>query len=278
MFRLILPALLLLARGGNAQESASTLSDVQNALSSAGIVPDVIPSFNPTAFLDVTYTVASSQQRLSVTPGINLTVPEVVNEPQFFLTSHDPSVAQKTFVLAMVDPDAPTPQNRSLAEIRHVLVPSLRISGNSANKAQLVNSTPAISEYLSPGPPPGSGPHRYTLLLFVQPDGFLDAAAALVNSSTPITNFNISSFASQTGLGAPIAGNFFLTGPDTSTNTTTSGNSTSGSSGSGSAASTSSGARPSASSNGALTPGAGIEDLLVMLLTALLMALRSGNI
>ena len=62
----------------------------------------------------------------------------------------------------MVDPDAPTPQNRSLGEIRH-LVASLAVANGAdvAAGAPLTNNTPAVSDYISPGPPPGSDPHRY---------------------------------------------------------------------------------------------------------------------
>ena len=62
----------------------------------------------------------------------------------------------------------------------------------------------------------------YILLLFVQPDNFTSIAPMFVNSSTPISNFNISLFASETGLGDPVAGNFFFTGPDNTSASATS--------------------------------------------------------
>ncbi|KAI0058827.1 PEBP-like protein [Artomyces pyxidatus] len=198
------------ASGSTATEPS--VQDAQTALNQAGIAPDVVPTFSPTSILDVVYNDPTTNQAIVVEPGKNLTVAQTVNEPQFFLTSNDSSVASKTFLLAFVDPDAPTPQNRSLSDIRHVLAPNLHISG-TANRALLVNSTPAITDYLAPGPPPGSGPHRYTVLLFVQPDNFSSAAAGLVDQSTPRTNFNLTTFAQKTGLGDPIAGTFFLTGP-----------------------------------------------------------------
>ncbi|KAI0042732.1 hypothetical protein FA95DRAFT_1575542 [Auriscalpium vulgare] len=61
--------------------------------------------------------------------------------------------AYKTFFLTMVEPDAPTPQNRSLGEVRHIIAPDV--------SALLVNATPAITEYLSPDPPAGSYAHCY---------------------------------------------------------------------------------------------------------------------
>ena len=61
----------------------------------------------------------------------------------------------------MVDPDAPTPQNRSLGEVRHLVAPLVVATGaDLASGAALTNTTPAVSDYVSPGPPPGSDPHR----------------------------------------------------------------------------------------------------------------------
>ena len=62
--------------------------------------------------------------------------------------------------------------------------------------------------------------YSYVVLLFTQPPNFDTTASALVNATTPRTNFNISTFGQAVGLGSPIAGTFFLTGPSNSTNTT----------------------------------------------------------
>ena len=57
--------------------------------------------------------------------------------------------------------------------------------------------------------------YSYVLLLYPQPENFtVDSIAPLVNASSPITLFNISEFAEATGLGLPVAGTYFLTGPD----------------------------------------------------------------
>jgi hypothetical protein len=54
----------------------------------------------------------------------------------------------------------------------------------------------------------------YVFLLFEQPSGFDEKAAAFVNSTTPISKFNISAFAAEVGLGNPLGGTFMLVGPD----------------------------------------------------------------
>lgn len=55
---------------------------------------------------------------------------------------------------------------------------------------------------------------RYVFLLFSQPDGF--DTETMVDSSTSRTNFNLSAFAADVGLGNPVGGTFILVGPDTS--------------------------------------------------------------
>jgi len=64
------------------------------------------------------------------------------------------------FVVAAVDPDAPTPQSPTLSQIRHFL------GGDFVANSSFIlsNSTAAISEWVQPAPPAGSDAHRYGLL------------------------------------------------------------------------------------------------------------------
>jgi hypothetical protein len=60
-------------------------------------------------------------------------------------------------------------------------------------------------------------------MVFIQPDGFVDAATPIIaNTSTP-RNFDLSSFIEATALGEPIAATFFLTGNDAQPQHTTAG-------------------------------------------------------
>ncbi|KAI0750957.1 phosphatidylethanolamine-binding protein [Daedaleopsis nitida] len=208
----------------------TTIPEVAQAFNDAKIVPDVLSSFNPAGLLTVIFTDNTTNTNVSVTPGLNLTREQNALRPTVLFTSNMTTFAAQTFVLAMVDPDAPTPQAPTSAQIRHLLAPNISLNGSAAEGALLVNNTPAISDFLRPTPPAGSDPHRYILLLFVQPANFSDVVPSILNASTPISNFNISAFAEQTGLGSPIAGNFFLTGPDA--NSTAAANSSSTASGS----------------------------------------------
>ncbi|KAF8206067.1 phosphatidylethanolamine-binding protein, partial [Mycena galopus ATCC 62051] len=107
------------------------------------------------------------------------------------------------FVVAMIDPDALTPQDPSEAQFRHLL------AGDFFNEGgHLVNSTSAITEFQQPTPPVGSDPHRYIFLLFDQSPEF--AHQTLINSTSSRDLFNISAFASAIDLGSPLAGTFML--------------------------------------------------------------------
>ncbi|KAF5386912.1 hypothetical protein D9615_002004 [Tricholomella constricta] len=102
------------------------------------------------------------------------------------------------FVVAAVDPDAPTPQMPTSAQIRHFLGANFFARKPSSNAHPLVNTTAAISPYLHPA---RGQPSRFD-------------TQTLVTPATSISLFNISSFAAATGLGAPIAGTFMLVAPD----------------------------------------------------------------
>ncbi|KAJ6598847.1 phosphatidylethanolamine-binding protein [Mycena vulgaris] len=190
----------------------TSLTTISTAFSNAGIVPGVIPVFKPSGILDVVFTIPSTGQAVNATPGTNLTVQQTVNEPQFFLTADNTTASDTQFVIALFDPDAPTPQNTSLAQFRHLVGGGYRWGANGL----LTNSSAALTEFVPPGPPPGSDPHRYMVLVFLQSQDFASKAPYILNSSTPRTNFNITALSDALGLGAPFSGTFFFTGPDTS--------------------------------------------------------------
>jgi hypothetical protein len=107
-----------------------------------------------------------------------------------------------------VDPDA----SLNLAQIRHFLGGDFYLESGHWKVHALVNRTPAISEFIAPQPPAGSGLHRYVFLLFKEPPSF--KYQTLINSSSSPLHFNLSAFAEATGLGAPLGGTFFRTGAD----------------------------------------------------------------
>ncbi|KAF8812284.1 PEBP-like protein [Phlegmacium glaucopus] len=216
MFSAILSIALVL-QSASAQ-TTSPLINVTNAFSSSHLVPNVIPTFNPIALLNVSFADTATKQSINVVPGVLLSTEQTAIEPKFSLGTSSAALPTTPFVLVIVDPDAPTPQAPTLADFLHFLGGGFTVDSTTR---QLTNNTAALMEFFPPSPPAGSDPHRYPVLLFNQPSNFNTVAPTLVNASTPRTSFNLSSFVQAVKLGDPLAGNYFLVGPaNTSTSAT----------------------------------------------------------
>ncbi|KAH7322075.1 phosphatidylethanolamine-binding protein [Rhizoctonia solani] len=183
-----------------------TLPQVQQRFISEGVVSDVLASFNPTGFLYLTYTgnLSDGTNAKVVLPGTSFARNDTLNTPQFSVYG----VKNGTYLIAIVDPDAPSRANPTVSQIRHMFATDFVVSDTRSSFATrsmvLQNSTAAISPYFPPNPPVGSGAHRYIALLYAQPGNFNVASL----NATQFAKFNISSFAASAGLGEPLAGTF----------------------------------------------------------------------
>ncbi|KAF8685547.1 Phosphatidylethanolamine-binding protein [Rhizoctonia solani] len=183
-----------------------TLSQVQQKFTTEGVVPDVLTSFNPTGFLYLTYTgsLSDGTKAKVVLPGTSFARNDTLNTPQFSVEG----IKNGTYLIAIVDPDAPSRANPTVSQIRHMFATNFVVSATRSasviRSMVLQNSTAAISPYFPPNPPVGSGAHRYVALLYAQPSNF-DTASL---NATQFARFNISSFAASAGLGDPLAGTF----------------------------------------------------------------------
>lgn len=129
--------------------------------------------------------------------------------------------ASSPLLLVMIDPDAPSPDAPSAANILHWMAPDLSAKtaaqdfGPLQGQAVLTNSTPNVVPFAPPGPPATSAAHRYLLFLFEQPEGFtVPAQFAQFNAMTR-TNFDFNAFIAAAALGDPIAVNFmYVSGQD----------------------------------------------------------------
>ncbi|KAJ7677470.1 PEBP-like protein [Mycena rosella] len=193
---------LILALAVFAAGQDVSIAAVDKAFNAADIPTDLDIVFKPTALLEVSLPQATGPP-ITLHAGIQVPRNDTAGPPKFHVVGN---VGSGPFVVATVDPDAPTPQDPTSAQIRHFL------AGNFFNHGGLlVNSTPALSEFLQPTPPAGSDAHRYIFLLFKQSPEF--ATQTLVNANTSVSLFNISQFASAVDLGNPIAGTFMLVAP-----------------------------------------------------------------
>jgi len=204
---LSLVSILSLALASLAQDTS--LKAVKAAFDATNLPAEIFITFDPTVLLEVTFPETGAP--ITLHAGENVPRNDTVGPPTFRVVG---DAGNGPFVVAAVDPDAPTPQDPTSAQIRHFL------GGNFFAKkletgSLLVNVTPAISEFRQPTPPAGSDAHRYTFLLFKQPLGFNQQT--LVTPATPISLFNISAFAEAVGLGNPIGGTFMRVAPDPTT-------------------------------------------------------------
>ena len=102
----------------------------------------------------------------------------------------------------------------------HWFQPNLALSSTALtpNLTATKASPSAVgAAFYQPTPPKGSGPHQYVLLLFAQPIGFqIPADFSSINPPTGAggglvarIGFNVTKFAGESGLGAPVAANWF---------------------------------------------------------------------
>ncbi|KAM9857842.1 phosphatidylethanolamine-binding protein 4 [Aulostomus maculatus] len=152
--------------------------------------------------LEVIYPELDIDRCLIVPAEQRAKVSTVWNAPQiYFSAAHK----KKTYVLVMVDPDAPIRAQPTSAYWRHWLV--VDIQGGALKKGQLTGTT--VTDYRPPTPPRRSGFHRYQFMLFQQPP---DAAVSLSQEETSARGkWDLQAFISRAGLGQPVAALQFLT-------------------------------------------------------------------
>ncbi|OAG37749.1 hypothetical protein AYO21_07992 [Fonsecaea monophora] len=162
----------------------------------------------------------------SVAPaGVLLPRDDVLDGPTVYGPAN--ATEEATYILFVVDEDVNT-GNGPRVQLLHYFQPNLvGINHELSIQPGARNATTAVgAEYLTPSPPGGDGPHRYTLLLYPQPEGFTVPQAYISFSPPADTNarypFNMSGFAAAAGLGQPIAANWFRVVNDTSSTSTVS--------------------------------------------------------
>ncbi|KAH7918163.1 PEBP-like protein [Leucogyrophana mollusca] len=157
------------------------LSEVTDQVQKSGLAPDVIPAepvFRPNILVAASWGTGDTPTEASL--GNTLTKATAQHAPALAFTPTEafPDAAA-TYTLAMVDPDAPSRADPRWGQWRHWLVTGVKPLAPGAVKFAAVD-VPAVSPYIGPSPPEGSGAHRYAILLFKEPSaGFtLPADAA----------------------------------------------------------------------------------------------------
>ncbi|KAH8807762.1 putative protease inhibitor [Xylogone sp. PMI_703] len=140
----------------------------------------------------------------SITPGQKIPRKDATSPPQ---VSFD--VPDGTYLIVELDLDAPFNSFPFLSPILHWIAP-----GYTKQESNILNSmTPAIASYAPPGPPPGSGPHRYVFLLYEQPENFNAAKYAAPEGKEmgirPRIRFDYATFEKDLELGPVLAANYY---------------------------------------------------------------------
>ncbi|KAJ8606773.1 hypothetical protein MRB53_040699 [Persea americana] len=114
------------------------------------------------------------------------------------------------YIVVALDLDAPFQSFTVLGPILHWIQPGFR----AAPDGRLTSSEPFVAKYIGPAPPPGSGPHRYTFYLFVQPKDF-DGKKYAPADGKPLSTwlrmrwFDRDAWIRKVGAAVPIAANYF---------------------------------------------------------------------
>jgi hypothetical protein len=154
----------------------------------------------------------------------------ILEAPEIF-APNESSSATGTYLVILIDQDVLPEGQDEKVEFLHWFQPNFAespdlLSGllRIQNSSDTTGATLPSASYLPPTPPGGSGVHRYTFLLYSQPEDFtVPAAYAAFFSDVPdLSNrlpFDIENFAEDSGLGQPIAANWLrvLNGTDEET-------------------------------------------------------------
>ncbi|XP_063389036.1 protein D2-like [Cydia fagiglandana] len=166
------------------------MSTVAKSFSAFGVVPDVIP-VAPKDLATVKYPSGAVVCQGNVLSPIKAQViPQVSWKAS----------PGKYYTVAMIDPDTPSPEVPKFREFNHWLVAN--VPGDNVTAGE------TLTTYFGPTPPPGTGLHRYVVLVYQQTGKLYFDESRLIFAVTRIW-FSIHKFATKYGLGTPIAGNFY---------------------------------------------------------------------
>lgn len=183
----------------SSNDTGIQIAAIQAHFTNAKIVPDLLATFAPSAVLNVGFSAVGD-----ITPGTPMTQAQVKPVPSLSLTPASSSVSLGgKFTLAMVDA-GPVGFDESQGQTRHWLINGVTVTGTNVS----VNTGLAVTPYAGPAPPAGSGPHRYVIMLYTQPDSF-SPPANLSQANAGVAVFNFPAYVNASHLGSLVAANYF---------------------------------------------------------------------
>lgn len=190
-----------------AQSTELQLEAIEAHFQNAQLVPVPIPVFEPTAVLT-----ANFQGLGDITPGQLVSKDQVTNSPNLTLTPANSTITfDGNYTIAMIDPGV-VGSDQSQGQNRHWLVNSATIVGNKVN----FDGATTITQYAGPAPPAGSGPHRYTIVIYTQGANFTPPQN--LSSLVPgVELFDFPGYVKSTNLGPLVAGIYYQVEEGTAT-------------------------------------------------------------
>ncbi|XP_061393173.1 protein D2-like [Musca vetustissima] len=169
-------------------------SELTKLMKEHEIIPDVLDEA-PMQFLKVTYVDDVSADR-----GIELTPTQVKDPPN---VEWEPETDDTYYTLLLTNPDVPSRENPAWRDWVHWLV--VNIPGNQIDNGEV------LDDYIGAGGRPGTGLHRYIILLFKQPGKLeFDEQRHGKTEAAGRENLYTRQFMEKYQLGTPVAGNVFL--------------------------------------------------------------------
>ncbi|KAI0884132.1 PEBP-like protein [Annulohypoxylon maeteangense] len=186
---------------GNSILSALALAGISAAQTPSGFTPVVEQK------LEVTFGTKS------VTPGLAFAKPETSRQPTIGLNG----TADGTYIWMLIDLDASTnfvnPGAGQPTTYLHTVIRDFKASGSPSAEGitTLTSTSNTPVAWFAPAPPAENPPHphRYTNLLWEQPENWAIPAAASQMLQSQKTGFNVPKFITAAGLKDPIAANYF---------------------------------------------------------------------
>lgn len=188
--------------GAQTNSTGLEIEAIEAHFTQSGIVPSLLPIFDPSALMSLAYTGAGD-----ISPGQALTQDQVSPTPSLTLTPANSSVQLGgNYTLIMADA-GPVGTDESQGQTRHWLVNGVTLNGTAPLNIATKTGT-AITKYAGPAPAQGSGAHRYVILLYIQPENFT-APDGLNTPDVGVSVFNLQDYVSTSGLGPVVAATYF---------------------------------------------------------------------
>ena len=194
---LSLPVYRLLAQRTWASKALHLLTQ---RIEQMNVVPDVIPLISPS--VDVRLQFAKQKfigQKKEFEVGQFLDTAVGAEMPAIEIQSFDDT--SKTYSLAIVDPDVPDEENDTYTSYLHYLKTDIKLSATEHLVSR--ENGKVVHEYIPPHPQKGTPYHRYTVVVWEQPDQAPQPNAPLAGKhSISRARFDAQSYAQQNGLHA----------------------------------------------------------------------------